>query len=151
MNPRPATDKLCGSASCSLPPKPVPASINVFSGAYLTGRGITKTCRRKAPGTACHRAGSLCRYCPALQCLKPDFRLLQKRTKISSSETRPFLLNCILDTERTKPHEDTIKATRRGFCLCLPSCRDFSLLKPSSPTQISQLPSKTKKKWGIRD
>lgn len=80
-----------------------------------------------------------------------DVRLLQKRTKTSSAKTLDSCLTAFDILTKAEPHKSTSKAMRKDFCLGLWNCRDFSLSKPSSPTQISQWPSKTKKKRGIRD
>lgn len=84
------------------------------------------------------------------QCQEVRFKAFSEEAKNILIWNSGFLLNCILDTKKTKPHKNT-KTMRKEFCLCLPSCCEFSLLKPSSPPQMSQLPSKTKKKWDIRD
>lgn len=90
----------------------------------------------------------------------PSFlaRCQEVRFKAPSEEEKNILspklcipTQCILDTKKPTPTKTPSKAVKKDFCLCLLSRHDFSLLKTSSPTHISQLPSKTKKKWGIRD
>lgn len=134
--------------SCPLAPKPVPSSVNSVQRHLVHSWGHCKDLIGEVPpGRPSLSAPSFPPNLPNAS--KSDMRLLQKRTKLSSVEMLDSCLTAFEILTIAKPHRNTIKAMRKDFCLCLPGRRDFALSKPSSPTQISQLPSKTRKKWAL--